>query len=665
MRDEQEEITGSSEDQAALNRDKLAALLPEAFSEGRLDIDALRRTLGEDFVVEDGERYRLDWAGKRDAYKVLQTPTTATLRPQRDKSLNFDDAQHVFIEGENLEVLKVLQKSYFGKIKLIYIDPPYNTGNDSFIYPDRFQENKEDYLKRVNELDDDGTLMREGFFRKNNRENGHYHSNWLNMMLPRLYIARNLLRQDGFIVVSIDDSEFQNLRSIMNEVFGEENFIASLVYDRNRKNDAKLFSVGHEYMVVYARDKAYLSENDVRLRTEKEGLEEIKELFERLRVKYSDDWEKVETELRLYYKEIDKNDPRFPLTRFKKVDAKGPYRTDGDTSWPGGGGPRYDVPHPKTGRPCKVPRRGWLWPTYKRMEEQINDGRIIFGPDESTIPSVRMNLFENTEQVMASVSFSYAQKATKDLDKIFGGKKVFDNPKNYFDLEQIVAYLSNPGDLVLDFFAGSGTSAHGVILSNQSETVGRKFICVQLPEPISDDSEAGKNALALGYQTIADLCRDRIRRVFKLIEEQADLATPVNDGNGFKSLLLAPSNFKIWRGDDVETAEQLADQIRIFEESGKKGADTEAIFYELLLRQGQDLTTNVDLLEIEGQTLHAINDNKMLFILESFSEPMIDPIVALEPDSVMVLDSVFQGSDELKSNLELHCRDAGIKFTCV
>ena len=244
-----------SENPADQKKEALAQLLPEAFSEGRLDIPALKRALGEESMVEKGERYRLDWAGKSEAYKVLQTPTTATLRPQRELSVNFDAAQHVFIEGENLEVLKVLQKAYFGKVKLIYIDPPYNTGNDSFIYPDRFQESKEDYLKRINELEDDGTLMREGFFRKNSRESGHYHSNWLSMMLPRLYIARNLLREDGVIFVSCDDHEVYNLRCLMNEVFGEENFLSSFVRKRRMPTGLREtpISPDHEYVVGYCR----------------------------------------------------------------------------------------------------------------------------------------------------------------------------------------------------------------------------------------------------------------------------------------------------------------------------------------------------------------------------------------------------------------------------
>ena len=212
--------------------EQLNNLVPEAFADGRLQVEALKRALGEEHVLEKNERYHLDWPGKSAAYKLLQAPSSATLRPQPDLSVNFDTAEHVFIEGENLEVLKVLQKAYFGKVKLIYIDPPYNTGSDSFIYPDRFQESKADYLKRINELDDDGQLMREGFFRKNNKENGHYHSNWLNMMLPRLYLARNLLREDGVIFVSIDDNEVHNLRCLMNEIFGEENFVGVLVWQK-------------------------------------------------------------------------------------------------------------------------------------------------------------------------------------------------------------------------------------------------------------------------------------------------------------------------------------------------------------------------------------------------------------------------------------------------
>lgn len=347
-----------SPDVCIQKRELLANAVPEAFSEGKLDVAALKRALGEEALIEGGERYALTWAGKANAYKVLQTPSTATLQPERDKSVNFDQAQHVFIEGENLEVLKVLQKAYFGKVKLIYIDPPYNTGSDSFIYPDRFQESKEDYLRRINELSDDGTLMREGFFRKNSKENGHYHSNWLSMMLPRLYIARNLLREDGVILVSIDDNEAANLKLLMDEVFGPENLIAQMVWEKGRKNDAKLVSVGHEYMLIYARSMTKLKENKTVWREPKPGAKEIIEKWRELKVRHGEtNYEAQQEGLREWYKSLPDSHPSKKLSRHKWVDKWGPWR-DRDISWPGGGGPRYDVPHPVTKKPCKVPEAG-------------------------------------------------------------------------------------------------------------------------------------------------------------------------------------------------------------------------------------------------------------------------------------------------------------------
>lgn len=650
---------GQSPNPADLKRRELEQLLPEAFSEGRLDLDALKRALGEDAVIEGGERYRLDWAGKADAYKVLQTPSTATLRPQRELSVNFDEAQHVFIEGENLEVLKVLQKAYFGQVKLIYIDPPYNTGSDSFIYPDRFQESKEDYLARINELEDDGTLLREGFFRKNSRENGHYHSNWLSMMLPRLYIARNLLRDDGFMVVSIADEELHNLKLLLDEVFGPENLIATLVFDRNRKNDAKLFSVGHEYMLVYARNLQNLKDSNLTLRAPKEGVDEIKKEFEHLKKKYGTDWKKIQSEIIKFYNTFESDDPRYPLTRFRRVDEKGPFRTDGDASWPGGGGPRFNVAHPVTGKPCKKPSRGWVWSTYERMKEEIDAGNVAFGKDEKTIPSIRRNLFDKDEQVMRSVNFSYAQKASQDLAKIFNGKKVFDNPKNYLDLARLVEYLTGAGDIVCDFFAGSGSTAHSIFAVNKRTGQRRKMISVQLPETIDGGSESGRNAVTLGHETISQLCLDRIARAL------IDIYTTPPLSEQTKVFRLTPSNLKQWRGDGIETAEELEEQMQMFVRTEKDGAAVEHIFFELLLKFGQPLTTPVEVLDVCGTPVHAIHDRTMLFVLSGFSEPMIDALLACAPKEIIALDSVFADSDPLKTNLDLQCRDAGVRFTCL
>ena len=239
---------------------QLQTLIPQAFSEGKLDTTALKTLLGEDVFVQ-GERYGLSWAGKSDAYKVLQQQTTTTLIPEPEQSVDWDNAQHVFIEGENLEVLKLLQKSYFGQVKMIYIDPPYNTGSDSFIYPDKFSETKEEYLQRIGDKNDEGYMLRQGAFRPNRKESGQYHSNWLNMMLPRLFLAWNLLRDDGVIVVHIDEHEYSNLEKILEELFGEENFLGTIVWDkRNPKGDAKGISYQHEYIIFYAKNKDIFSD---------------------------------------------------------------------------------------------------------------------------------------------------------------------------------------------------------------------------------------------------------------------------------------------------------------------------------------------------------------------------------------------------------------------
>lgn len=665
-------------------RAQLAALIPEAFSEGKLDLAALKRALGERFVIEGGERYALTWAGKSDAYKVLQTPSTATLRPERDKSVNFDQAQHVFIEGENLEVLKVLQKAYFGKVKLIYIDPPYNTGSDNFIYPDRFQESKEDYLRRINDLTDDGTLMREGFFRKNSKENGHYHSNWLSMMLPRLYIARNLLREDGVILVSIDDNEAANLKLVMDEVFGPENLVAQMVWEKGRKNDAKLVSVGHEYLLVYARSATRLKDDKTIWREPKPGAKEIIEKWRELKVQGSEsDYAAQQTALREWYKSLPEAHPSKKLSRHKWVDKWGPWR-DRDISWPGGGGPRYDVPHPVTKKPCKVPERGWIYSTPEEMQRQIKLGLVEFRATHEEPPFRKAHLipvpdeladehegdFDDEEvaddeiglQVLGSVLYKQSQVSVKYLRKLMGGK-VFNNPKDHEVLARLIRYCMGDDDsgLVMDFFAGSASTVEAVLTLNAREGGSRRVVAVQLPEPCDEKSAAFK----AGYPTIAALSRDRITRVIRQIGEAADLASPIADDLGFKSFLLTPSNFKQWRGDGIDTPEQLAEQMQMFAKAEKEGAAIEDMLYELLLKFGQELTTPIESLEVAGGQVFAIHDRKMLFVLESFTEAMVVPLVEMKPREIIAIDGVFNDSDMLKTNLDLQCRDAGIRFTCL
>lgn len=604
---------------AVARRNQLAELIPEAFTEGQLDVAALKRALGGEAIIEGGERYALTWAGKANAYKVLQTPSTATLRPQRDLSVNFDEAQHVFIEGENLEVLKVLQKAYFGKVKLIYIDPPYNTGSDSFIYPDRFQESKEDYLRRINDLADDGTLMREGFFRKNNKENGHYHSNWLSMMLPRLYIARNLLREDGVIFVSCDDNEVHNLRCLMNEVFGEESFIGSLIWKSRHNVDSRNktgLSSDHEYVLVFGQ------------RISGQEIDESK------------------------YANPD-NDPRDAWMSDNMVGlATARQRPN----------LHYELTNPETGITYQCPEKGWRY-NKSTMARKIAEGRVLWPANPDGRPRHKKFLNEVKSRFTGFSTLLDApntSKGTQTIRELFGFA-AFDFPKPYELIRELVRQGDGEDCLVLDFFAGSSPTAHAVLELNAQDGGNRQCISVQLPEAIEDGSEA----LRAGFRTIADIGRERIRRVIQSIHQSSDLASQTSDSLGFKSFLLTPSNFKQWRGDGIDTPEQLAEQIQMFAKSEKDGAMVEHILYELLLKFGQELTTPVETLDVAGGKVFAIHQRKMLFVLEAFTEAMIQPVVDMKPREIIVIDGVFHDSDPLKSNLDLQCRDAGIKFTCI
>ncbi|KJV41508.1 site-specific DNA-methyltransferase [Brevundimonas sp. KM4] len=626
--------------------DRLRKAVPEAFVDGKLDVVNLASLAGE-ATDTAAERYGLTWPGKREAIAMLQAPTRATLAPDRAESTDFDKAEHVFIEGENLEVLKVLHRSYQGRVKLIYIDPPYNTGKD-FIYPDDFADPLDRYLRITGQKDAAGDLLT-----SLPERSGRFHSNWLSMMYPRLSHARQLLREDGFIVVSIDDAEQANLVRLMDEVFGEENRVAVLVYDRNRKNDAKLFSVGHEYMVVYARNKAWLKESGVKLRAPKEGVEEVRAEFDRLRDIHGSDWTKIRADLISYYNTFEDEDPRLPLARFNKVDEKGPYRDDGDVSWPGGGGPRYRISHPVTRKPVKQSVRGWLYPTRKRFIEMCAAGRIVFGPDEKTVPAIRSNLFEADTQVMHSVTFSYAQTATQQFNAIFDNKKVFDNPKSYADLERLVRYLSEPGDIVLDFFAGSNTTLHGVLRANIGERTPRRGIAVQMAEPIEAGSESGNNALALGLKTLADVSRERIRRVLAEAEHK-------NTGANVRCFKIAASNTQRWKGVQERTVEAYQAQLDAFMDTLTPGWKVEDVIWEVALREGYSLTSRVEPVAVPGGgTFHRVTDPErgwsfMIGLDDALTFEQVRSLGLSRDDLFVCRDTALD--DTLAANLALQCR---------
>lgn len=526
--DANENITAAT---AAEN--KLKAALPQCFDkDGNFCLEKLQELLKKDVMAD--ENYELNFLGKSYGrlLQAMETDTVITPDEEHNSLPQNANSENLYITGDNLDALKHLLKSYENKIKCIYIDPPYNTGSDGFVYNDRFSFTKETLMQKLSVNEEKAERILEL-----TKRGSASHSAWLTFIYPRLLLARDLLTDDGVIFISIDDNEQANLKLLCDDVFGEQNFVACLVYDKNRKNDAKYFSVGHEYMLVYFRNISIINENGIILRIEKEGINEVREKFEELCKKYKDDWNKINNELKKLYNSWDKDDPRRSLARFTKVDINGPYRDDGNINWPGGGGPHYEVLHPITKKPCKQPISGWRYPTIERLQEEINKGHIVFGKDETTVPRVRMNLFDMDKEVMRSVQFSYAQTASQNFNAIFDNKRIFENPKSVNDIKDIVKYVtcSNNSDTILDFFSGSATTAHAVMQLNSEDGGNRKFILVQLPEATKADSEACR----AGYETIDQIGRERIKRAAaKIKEEHPDTAADL----GFKHFRLNQLN---------------------------------------------------------------------------------------------------------------------------
>jgi adenine-specific DNA-methyltransferase len=665
--------TSLTPEQGKLN--ELKQILPEVFTEGKLDWEKLKATLGEDINFAN-ERYVLNWAGKSDAFKVLQTPSTKTLVPAKEESVNFTDTENIFIEGENLEVLKVLQKSYFGKVKMIYIDPPYNTGNDSFIYPDKFSESKAEYEKRVGDKDEDGYMTKDGMFKKNSKENGQYHSNWLNMMMPRLYLAKNLLRQDGVIFVSIDDNEVHNLRLLMNEVFGEENFVANFLWKKkgttSNVEGAQVSSLTDSTLCYKKSEKSIIKP----------------------RVK--------EKESRNYpHNDIEGS---FRKTVIEKKDS-GSYKRDSM---------KFEI----IGH---LPRSGKRWQIGEETARLLeNKNRFIWDGEKILL---KIYDFEDKDTTSARPNLLFDHGSTDSASNLIkdlfdGLEELFDNPKPIELIKDIISFTTNPNDYILDFFAGSGTTAHAVMELNKEDDGNRKYICVQLPELCDEKSEAYK----AGYKTIAEISKERIRRAAKKIEEekreierdtervlekieglkqQADelqkkksglifedgvknpeiekLQQQIETANekisantekinkietldkGFKVLKLEDSNFKQWQQIEGKDAKALAEQMKLFVDPVSENATIENMVYELLLKSGKDLNSKIE--NKDGYFL--INGNELALILEKVSQEIITEVMSEFPKKVIALDKLFKGNDQLKTNTVLQMKDAGIEFKTI
>lgn len=667
---EPEKLDLRSHDIAEDKRQELLRLFPDIRTEGgKLDLERLKLALGESVDVGK-ERYGMTWPGKADCFKTIQMPSLATLRPCPEESINFDRTENLIIEGDNLEVLKLLQKSYLGKIKMIYIDPPYNTGND-FIYPDNYSESLQTYLEYTGQVDAEGKK-----FSTNAETDGRFHSKWLNMMYPRLYLARNLLQEDGAILISVDDTELDNLRKIGAEVFGEENLIACLVWEKGRKNDAKLFSVGHEYLVVYAKSLERLKETRTIWREEKPGAKEIWDEYVRLREIHGSNDKKVEHDIQLWFQQLPKTHPSKKWARYRRIDANGPWR-DRDISWPGGDGPTYDVPHPVTGKPCKVPEAGWRYSSPEEMQRQIKLGLVEFRADHTEPPfrkahirPVPDELGENdapadeaesvddelATQVRGSYFYKQSQVAVKYLRKLMGAK-LFDNPKDHEEIAKLLKYMlgTSTNDIILDFFAGSGTTAEAVLSLNHERASDYRFILVQLPEPCNPKERAGKAALNAGLSTIADITKERVRRVIKKLKDEdagkLDLEGAKPQDRGFQVFKLAESNFKPWNAEGPQEAGALEKQLDLHVDHIRDGRTADDLLYELLLKSGYPLTAPVEVLQLAGKQVHSVAGGVFFVCLErELTLELIRAIAGKKPERVVCLDEGFSGNDQLKAN---------------
>ena len=607
---------------------KLKQLFPEVFCEGQIDFEKLKLVLGAENLVGAGERYQLDWAGKTAAYLNLQSPTFRTLVPCKEESADFDGTQNVFIEAENLEALKILQKAYAGSVKMIYIDPPYNTGSDSFIYPDKFSESREEYARRVGDTDDAGYLKRDGVFqgawRKNGKDSGHYHSNWLSMMLPRLHLAKTLLREDGVIFISIDDNEQAQLKLLCDEVFGAENFVEQIIWEKkfSPQNDAKYFSENHDYLICYAKN---ITELEIKLlpRTE---------------------------EINARYKNID-NDPRGAWTSGdllrKDVQQSGIYTITTPN------GTQYNPP---SGRSWRVSQTKFI--------EMVADNRIWFGEDGGNVPRIKRFLSEVQDGTKAISIWKFNevghnQEASQELRKLFDGDSYFDTPKPIRLIVQTLRLTTNSDDLILDFFSGSGTTAHAVMQLNAEDGGNRRFICVQLPEETDEKSEARK----AGFDTIAEIAKERIRRAGRQISDGLQDGSEID--TGFKVFKLAESGFKQWRQPADTDAESLQGELSLNIDSVLSETSSENLLYELMLRMGLKLTCKVSF----SDGVYFVEDEDTgglyAFLLERVDQGLIDAVLAKHPVKVAALDRLFEGDDALKSNTVLQMKDAGVMFECV
>lgn len=613
-------LDGLSMNLEQANMDMLKSVFPECFAEGKLDIDKLLSLCGE-YIDNDFEKYKFEWKGKAECLRLAQKRSTGTLRPCPEESVNWDTTKNLYIEGDNLEVLKLLQTAYYRKVKMIYIDPPYNTGND-FVYEDDFA----DPLVRYKEVTQQTT--------KSNPETmGRFHTKWLNMMYPRLRLAANLLRDDGVIFISIDDNEVTNLRKICDEVFGEENFVAQLIWERafSPKNDAKYVSNSHDYVLMYARN------------------------ISDFKIGQLDRSEEAESR----YKNPD-NDPRGKWTS-GDLSVK-TYNASSD----------YEIITP-SGRKV-LPPHGACWRVSKeRFNELVDDNRIWFGENGDNVPRLKRFLSEIKEGIVpTSILFykdvGHSQEGRQELKKIFDDKGYFDGPKPVRLIRRLLTMANTDDDsIILDFFSGSATTAHAVMQLNAEDGGNRQFIMVQLPEVCDEKSEAYK----AGYQNICEIGKERIRRAGKKILEENNQMTLEDKEQldiGFKVFKLDSSNLKTWDNTPV-TAEQmdlLYERMNNMIHRVKSDRSDLDMVCEIMLKLGVPLTYSITAVEINGKTAYSVGDDCLLLIcLAPDVQPEdVEQMAEYAPAKLIISRESFV-DDTAMANAHYILKDHGVELKLV
>lgn len=596
-----------------------------------IDKDMLMQEISVKVVEGRDERYQFTWPDKRKAILAANAPSTNTLRPCREESVNFNNTENLYIEGDNLEVLKLLQENYLNKVKLIYIDPPYNTGKE-FVYPDKFSQSTAEYMARSGQYDEEGNILT-----PNMESNGRFHTDWLNMMYSRLKISRNLLTNDGVIFISIDQNEVENLKKICNELYGDANFVGEIIWQSATDNNPRQISTEHEYILCYAKNVNTLTPWLI----ESDKAEKINLQYKLIKNKVSDIVEQ-QKELRKWIKA---NEAELKgVTHYNNVDERGVYSNSTNSSNTKPGGYTFDIIHPVTGRPCAKPAFGWRW-TEKTFWDYDKVGDIEWGKDETTQPHVKKRI-ETVKEQFKSIYYEDGRASTKQLEQLLGGKKIFDNPKSVLLLSRIIGFAAQDDDcIIVDFFSGSATTAHAVMEINAKNRTHKKYIMVQLQEPTEPKSEAAK----AGFKNICEIGKERIRQAAKMIKETYPDA-PFDEG--FRVLKLDSSNMQqVWYTPNDYVLNDLFDATV---DNVKPDRDAEDLLFQAMLELDCPLSSKIEKQNICGKTVYSIAEGYLMACFENgVDDEIISTIAQKKPyyfvmrDSSMASDSVAVNFDQL------------------